>query len=68
MKHRTAATLRGDDSTMAHQQLPDFDDERDNWKAYVIKAEAYFEALGVTESAKKRALLVAALSTLPFKY
>lgn len=48
---------------MAHQQLPDFDDERDNWKAYVIKAEAYFEATGVTESAKKRALLVAALST-----
>ncbi|XP_070386488.1 uncharacterized protein [Dermacentor albipictus] len=48
---------------MAHQQLPDFDDERDNWKAYVIKAEAYFEATGVKESAKKRALLVAALST-----
>ncbi|XP_075526203.1 uncharacterized protein LOC142557875 [Dermacentor variabilis] len=47
---------------MAHQQLPEFDDERDNWKAYVIKAEAYFEATGVTESAKKRALLVAALS------
>nr|XP_054933835.1 uncharacterized protein LOC129387971 [Dermacentor andersoni] len=48
---------------MAHQQLPDFDDERDNWKAYVIKAEAYFEATGVKESARKRALLVAALST-----
>lgn len=48
---------------MAHHQFPDFDDERDNWKAYVIKAEAYFEARGVTESAKKRALLVAALST-----
>ncbi|XP_075534583.1 uncharacterized protein LOC142568589 [Dermacentor variabilis] len=48
---------------MAHQQLPDFDDERDNWKAYVIKAEAYFEATGVKEPAKKRALLVAALST-----
>ncbi|XP_075732498.1 uncharacterized protein LOC142775064 [Rhipicephalus microplus] len=48
---------------MAHQQLPNFDDEKDNWKAYVIKAEAYFEATVVTESAKKRALLVAALST-----
>ncbi|XP_075738876.1 uncharacterized protein LOC142784291 [Rhipicephalus microplus] len=48
---------------MAHQQLPDFDDEKENWKAYVIKAEAYFEATGVTESAKKQALLVAALST-----
>ncbi|XP_075533536.1 uncharacterized protein LOC142566584 [Dermacentor variabilis] len=63
LKHRTAATPRGDDSTMAHQQLPDFDDERDNWKAYVIKTEAYFEAMSMTESAKKRALLVAALST-----
>nr|XP_037275685.1 uncharacterized protein LOC119168351 [Rhipicephalus microplus] len=48
---------------MAHQQLPDFDDEKDNWKAYVIKAEAYLEATAVTESAKTRALLVAALST-----
>nr|XP_054930364.1 uncharacterized protein LOC129386434 [Dermacentor andersoni] len=48
---------------MAHQQLPDFDDERDDWKAYVIKAAAYFEATGVKESVKKRALLVAALST-----
>ncbi|XP_049275478.1 uncharacterized protein LOC119405848 [Rhipicephalus sanguineus] len=48
---------------MAHQQLPDFDDEKDSWKPYVIKAEAYFEATGVTESAKKWALLMAALST-----
>ncbi|XP_075721992.1 uncharacterized protein LOC142765218 [Rhipicephalus microplus] len=48
---------------MAHQQLPDFDDKKDNWKAYVIKAEAYFEATGGTESARKRTLLGAASST-----
>ncbi|XP_049269017.1 uncharacterized protein LOC119382266 [Rhipicephalus sanguineus] len=48
---------------MAHQQLPDYDDERDNWKAYIIKAEAYFEATCISDQAKKRALLIAALNT-----
>ncbi|XP_070395263.1 uncharacterized protein [Dermacentor albipictus] len=48
---------------MAHHQLPKYDDQSDNWKAYITKAEAYFEATGVSDLGKKRALLVAALST-----
>ncbi|XP_040076417.1 uncharacterized protein LOC115310936 isoform X1 [Ixodes scapularis] len=48
---------------LAHHHLPEYDGERDNWRAYVIKAEAYFEATGVTDTARKRALLVAALNT-----
>ncbi|XP_077523124.1 uncharacterized protein LOC144133954 [Amblyomma americanum] len=48
---------------MAHHQLPEYDDQSDNWKAYITKVEAYFEATGVSDSGKKRALLVAALST-----
>ncbi|XP_054919488.1 uncharacterized protein [Dermacentor andersoni] len=47
---------------MAHQ-LPEYDDQSDNWKAYITKAEDYFEAAGVSDSGKKRALLVAAWST-----
>ncbi|XP_037505880.1 uncharacterized protein LOC119382240 [Rhipicephalus sanguineus] len=48
---------------MASQMLPSFDESTDKWNPYLIKAEAYFEANGITESSKKRALLVAALST-----
>ncbi|XP_070388321.1 4-pyridoxate dehydrogenase-like isoform X2 [Dermacentor albipictus] len=48
---------------MAHHQLPEYDDQSGNWKAFITKAEAYFEATGVSDSGKKRALLLAALST-----
>lgn len=48
---------------MADLKLPDFDESKDKWKPYRIKVEAYFEANAVANSAKKRALLVAALST-----
>ncbi|XP_077492068.1 uncharacterized protein LOC144102775 [Amblyomma americanum] len=48
---------------MAHHQLPEYDDQSDNWKVYITKVEAYFEATGISDSGKKRALLVAALST-----
>ncbi|XP_077508670.1 uncharacterized protein LOC144120080 [Amblyomma americanum] len=48
---------------MAHHQLPEYDDQSDNWKAYITKVEAYFAANGVSDSGKKRALLVEALST-----
>ncbi|XP_077542631.1 uncharacterized protein LOC144155199 isoform X2 [Haemaphysalis longicornis] len=48
---------------MTSLQLPVFDDTRDKWKAYLIRAEAYFEANAITDSKRQRALLVAALST-----
>ncbi|XP_037528470.1 uncharacterized protein LOC119405702 [Rhipicephalus sanguineus] len=48
---------------MASYMLPSFDDATDKWKPYLIKVEAYFEANAISDSAKKRALLVAALST-----
>ncbi|XP_077507861.1 uncharacterized protein LOC144118977 [Amblyomma americanum] len=48
---------------MAAQMHPSFDESTDKWKPYLIKVEAYFEANGIAESSKKRALLVAALST-----
>ncbi|XP_077565023.1 uncharacterized protein LOC144180556 isoform X2 [Haemaphysalis longicornis] len=48
---------------MAHLKIPDFDESKDKWEPYLIKVEAYFEANAVENSAKKRALLVAALST-----
>ncbi|XP_049267571.1 uncharacterized protein LOC119377625, partial [Rhipicephalus sanguineus] len=48
---------------MACLQLPLFDDTRDKWKPYLLRAEAYFEANDITDSKKQRALLVAALST-----
>ncbi|XP_050022646.1 uncharacterized protein [Dermacentor andersoni] len=47
---------------MAHHQLPEYDDQSDNWKAYITMAEAYFEATGVSDWGKKRALLVAVSS------
>ncbi|XP_077556429.1 uncharacterized protein LOC144170476 [Haemaphysalis longicornis] len=50
-------------AAVAHHHFPEYDGERDDWKAYVIKVEAYFEATGVTDTAKKRALLVAGLNT-----
>ncbi|XP_049267747.1 uncharacterized protein LOC119378660 [Rhipicephalus sanguineus] len=48
---------------MAHHQLPDFEEGKDKWTPYLIKVEAYFEANAIEDSTKKRALLVAALST-----
>ncbi|XP_049276115.1 uncharacterized protein LOC125760281 [Rhipicephalus sanguineus] len=48
---------------MAHHQLPDFEEGKDKWTPYLIKVEAYFEANATEDSTKKRALLVAALST-----
>ncbi|XP_070386197.1 uncharacterized protein [Dermacentor albipictus] len=47
---------------MAHR-LPEFEDEKDKWQAYLVKVEAYFEANDVKDDAKQRALLVAALGT-----
>lgn len=47
---------------MAHQ-LPEFEDAKDKWQAYLVKVEAYFEANEVKDDTKKRALLVAALGT-----
>ncbi|XP_049528940.1 uncharacterized protein LOC119462442 [Dermacentor silvarum] len=62
VKLETRETAAASIPTMAHHQLPEYDDQCD-WKAYITKAEAYFEATGVSDSAKKRAVLVAALST-----
>ncbi|XP_049528239.1 uncharacterized protein LOC125947480 [Dermacentor silvarum] len=42
---------------------PPFDEATDEWPAYQVRLEAFFEGHGVTEEKKKRALLVAALST-----
>lgn len=50
-------------ATMTSLQLPVFDDTRDKWKPYLVRAEAYFEANAITDSKRQRALLVAALST-----
>lgn len=48
---------------MTSLQYPVFDDTRDKWKEYLLRAEAYFEANAITDSKRQRALLVAALST-----
>nr|XP_037276788.1 uncharacterized protein LOC119169879 [Rhipicephalus microplus] len=48
---------------MTSLKLPVFDDTRDKWKPYLVRAEAYFEANAITDSKRQRALLVAALST-----
>lgn len=44
-------------------KLPDFIEDTDKWHAYLVKVDAYFEANEVTDDAKKRALLVAALGS-----
>lgn len=44
-------------------QMPQFDDANDKWTSYVIRIESYFEANGIVDDAKKRALLVSALGT-----
>ncbi|XP_075730853.1 uncharacterized protein LOC142774348 [Rhipicephalus microplus] len=44
-------------------KLPDSAEETDKWQAYLVKIDAYFEANEVTDDAKKRALLVAALGS-----
>lgn len=43
--------------------LPAFNEDTDKWKPYLTKADAYFEANEIIDSARKRALLIAALST-----
>lgn len=40
-----------------------FDDTRDKWKPYPVKAEAYFKVNSITDPSKKTALLVSALSS-----
>ncbi|XP_075553559.1 uncharacterized protein LOC142586190 [Dermacentor variabilis] len=42
---------------------PQFEEAADHWPAYLVRLEAFFEGNGITEEKKKRALLVAALST-----
>ncbi|XP_075723826.1 uncharacterized protein LOC142765907 [Rhipicephalus microplus] len=42
---------------------PGFDEEADNWEAYRLRLEAYFEVHDVTDEKKRRAILVTALST-----
>ncbi|XP_037508363.2 uncharacterized protein LOC119384143 [Rhipicephalus sanguineus] len=58
-----ATKNRATKAIMAHHQLPDFEEGKDKWTPYLIKVEAYFEANAIEDSTKKRALLVAALST-----
>lgn len=50
-------------STAMSHRLPEFNDDTDKWQAYLVKVEAYFEANEVTDDARKRALLVAALGS-----
>ncbi|XP_050038431.2 uncharacterized protein [Dermacentor andersoni] len=42
---------------------PQFEEATDHWPAYLVRLEAFFEGNGITEEKKKRALLVAGLST-----
>lgn len=47
----------------AHAGPPVFDEEADNWEAYQLRLEAYFEVHDVADEKKRRAILVTALST-----
>nr|XP_037290511.1 uncharacterized protein LOC119185683 [Rhipicephalus microplus] len=47
---------------MAPGQAPAFTEEEGGWSAYKVRLEAYFQAQEITDEAKQRALLVAALS------
>ncbi|XP_075740802.1 uncharacterized protein LOC142787055 [Rhipicephalus microplus] len=47
----------------AHAGPPGFDEEADNWEAYRLRLEAYFEVHDVTDEKKRRAISVTALST-----
>lgn len=42
---------------------PQFEETVDKWDAYKLRLEAFFEGNGVSDTKKKRAFLVAALST-----
>ncbi|KAH7949413.1 hypothetical protein HPB49_009401 [Dermacentor silvarum] len=46
-----------------HARPPIFDEGDDKWEAYQVRLEAFFEAHEIVDSKKRRALLVAALST-----
>lgn len=50
-----------------NHQLPEFYEDKDKWSTYFIKVEAYFEGNEVTNDAKRRAVLVAALGTKTFR-
>ncbi|XP_049268704.1 uncharacterized protein K02A2.6-like [Rhipicephalus sanguineus] len=41
---------------------PEFDETASSWDAYRVRLEAYFEGNDITDSSKRRALLVASLS------
>lgn len=41
---------------------PEFDETKSSWSTYRTRLEAYFEGHGVTDAAKRRALLVSSLS------
>ncbi|XP_075539197.1 uncharacterized protein LOC142573863 [Dermacentor variabilis] len=42
---------------------PQFEEATEHWPAYLVRLEAFFEGNDITEEKKKRALLVAGLST-----
>ncbi|XP_072145673.1 uncharacterized protein [Dermacentor andersoni] len=46
-------------------QVPQFDDAKDKWSSYYTRVESYFEGDGIVDDAKKRALLISALSSKP---
>ncbi|KAL1435376.1 hypothetical protein MTO96_010995 [Rhipicephalus appendiculatus] len=41
---------------------PEFDETASSWDAYGVRLETYFEGNDITDSSKRRALLVASLS------
>lgn len=46
-----------------HGGAPVFDKEADNWEAYLLHLELYFEVPDIIDKSKRQALLVTALST-----
>nr|XP_050038257.1 uncharacterized protein K02A2.6-like [Dermacentor andersoni] len=49
---------------MAHQ-APHFADAKDKWSSYYTRVESYFEGNDIVDDAKRRALLISALSSKP---
>lgn len=49
-------------ATKMGSRPPEFDETASSWDAYRVRLEAYFEGNDITDSSKRRALLVASLS------
>ncbi len=52
-------------NTAVYGTISEFDGDKEEWDEYTERLEEYFEASGITEDAKKRAILLTVCGASP---